>query len=106
MPLSGLREVFDDFFKRPGGANALAIPRAASLESAARLVVQKIARENAARHAYDSNPMAVAPVHGRLRRTWLLAKHEREAAVVFLRHELGLPDHPTQAECGTWGEAP
>lgn len=106
MPLSGLREVFDDFFKRPDAPLPNLRRRAASLESAARLVVQKIARENAARHAYDRDYPTSPAMHGRLRRTWLLAKHEREAAVVFLRHELGLPDHPTQAECGTWGEAP
>lgn len=75
--------------------------RALNIESQARVLVQTIARYEAARQACRSHSMALAPEYGRLRRTMLLAMHQKDAAVILLRRELGLPDHPTQAECGT-----
>jgi hypothetical protein len=97
----------------------LRLSRQAMIEHDARILVQKIARETAAVHAanvarlerrkiYIGTAEAVAHEEriAKLDRNARNARVFRESAVVALRRTLGLPDDPTQAECGDWGEAP
>lgn len=96
-----------------------------SVEQHARYVVQKIARAAAAGHALsvaENRPVKVRESNGvvyldenlhyawrdieALRRRRDDAERIRSYAVADLRRVLGLPEHPTHAECGIWGEAP
>lgn len=101
----------------PAPAN---IPNDWNVEQHARYLVQKIARENAAAHAvhvasslygeYRNAERVSTPVRTETL-SRLMARHQearklRDYAVVDLRLALGLPEHPTQAEVGHWGEAP
>lgn len=96
-----------------------------SIEEHARYLVQKIARLEAARQALrtaeqrpvrtrtegevvflvEDLPITFRELE-RLRRRVEDADRVRSYALVDLRLALGLPEDPTQAECGIWGEAP
>lgn len=95
-----------------------------NVEIAARYLVQKIARENAALHAIhvlearqrnwraDKGPQhGIAGLLGLGSVTQAHAKHRqamniRHAAVVEMRLALGLAEHPSAIEVNGWGEAP
>jgi hypothetical protein len=92
-------------------------PDAWTVEQHARYVVQKLAREDAARQAFNvwqAHRVDLATVDlqeikrtgDRLNERIGAARRLREIALVDLRLVLGLPEYPTQAECGEWGEAP
>jgi hypothetical protein len=88
------------------------------IERAARYLVQKIARENAALHAVHvlearlarGKPVewAESSVLGlvQLRRRHQHAVQLRHAATADLRLALGLQEHPSAIEVNGWGEAP
>lgn len=93
------------------------------IEAFARYLVQKIAREEAARHAHavllhspvplewqgnvaTCDTRAIMHAVGASQRRADQATRLRVKALTDLRLALGLPEDPTQAECGIWGEAP
>lgn len=83
------------------------------VDAAARILVQKIARANAARHAvtvFEKGRGALSPndrmMLWKLRRRVRIAENFVDVAVQNLRLELGLNLYPTQVECADWGEAP
>lgn len=86
------------------------------VDFAARVLVQKIARANAARHAISVfqqehhgfrglNPLDRIELF-KLRKRAHIAERFVDVAVQNLRLELGLNLYPTQAECAGWGETP
>lgn len=85
----------------------LTLPKPQRIESDARCLVQKLAREEAAIRA-----VRVARLQGtfweldRLERTARNARLFRDTAVIALRRELGLADYPTALEIADWGVPP